>query len=219
MKKLIIISSIISSIFCFAQQERNRKFELSGGLEYRITPFNFKDTYDGFYTSSRLANYNRDLQLSGLSLNISLDWFFLKNTSFGLVQSFRYDQLYYQSKFDDPHTSVQKPVYGLILDTEIQLKQYLSLKNGDKLFVNLGYNIMNQNTDYSTTHNYGEDGSYITQDWFRFNAYKIGIGYQYKNLQIGAGTYIVDNPSAFVEFGTSTMGIPYLKINYILGKF
>ncbi len=223
MKKIIVILSITSSIFCFAQQERNRKFQLSAGAEYRITPFNFKSTYDGAFSSSSPINYNRDLQLSGLSVNIGLEWFFLSKTSFGIVQSFRYDEIYYPARYDDPNLTITRPVSGLIYDTELQVKHYIPLKNGDKLFANIGFNLMNRNTSYTTNYKQTlDDGStfgVLTTNWFNFNAYKIGVGYQYKNLQIGAGLYVVDNPSAFVDSGTSTMGIPYFKLNYVLGSF
>lgn len=223
MKKSTIILSITSSIFCFAQQERDRKFQLLGGVEYRITPFNFNNTYDGAFISSSPINYNRDMQLSGLSINIGLEWFFLRRTSFGIIQSFRYDEIYYPARFDDPNLTISRPVSGIIYDTELQVKHYFPLKNGDKLFANVGYNMMNRNTsytiNYSTTYDEGYTVNTITTNWFNFNSYKIGIGYQYKNLQIGAGLYVVDNPSAFVDSGSSTMGIPYFKLNYIFGKF
>lgn len=218
MQKIILITLFCCSICCFAQGGRNNKFQLSAGLEYRITPFNFKGDREGATLSSRNVFFNRDLQLGGPSLNIGLDWFFLKNTSIGLVQSFRYDQLFYNSNIS-PEQQNNTPVYALILDTEIQAKHYFPIKNGDKIFVNLGYNIMNQNTDFSTVHNNSGSEPYLTQDWFRFDAYKIGFGYNYKKLEIGVGLYIIDNPSNIQSTNETSVGMPYLKLNYNITKF
>ena len=211
---------LIISTFCFAQSERSRKFQITSGVEYRITPFNFKKQDDGIIFSPIKANYNRDSQLAGLSLNIGLDYFINKNMTIGLVQSFRYDQIFYQSSFNDEHGKTQLPVYGVILDTELQTKYYFTLKNNDKIFINLGYSFMNQNTDYSTTYNPDGNGEgSITQDFFKFNAYKIGVGYQYKNLELGIGTYIIENSDTFSDYGDSAFGIPFLKLNYNISKF
>lgn len=218
MRKVIFL--LLISTFCFAQSERSRKFQISSGVEYRITPFDFKTQEDGLIVNPQNANYSRDKQLAGLSINFGIDYFLLKNFTIGLVQSFRYDQIFYQSSFNDEHGKTQLPVYGLILDTELQTKYYFTLKNNDKVFVNLGYNFMNQNTDYSTTYNPDGNGEgFITQDFFKFNAYKIGVGYQYKNLELGIGTYIVENSDTFSDYGNSAFGIPYLKLNYNISKF
>ncbi len=222
MKKLIFATLLINSIFCFAQHERSRKFQVNAGVEYRITPFNFKGDREGAFLSSRNINFNRDLQLGGLSINIGLDWFFLKNTSFGIVQTFRYDQLYYPFNHNIKNDiySNNKPLYALILDTELILKHYFPLRNNDKIFVNIGYGIMNQNTDYSTQYyNAQTDITTISQDWFRFDAYKIGMGYHYKKLEIGAGLYIIDNPSNITSTNETSIGMPYLKINYNIATF
>lgn len=221
MKKTIMILSFISSTFCFAQQKDIRKFQLSAGSEYRITPFNFEGDREGIFLSSRPIFFNRDLQLGGLSINIGLDWFFLKNTSFGINQSFRYDQIFYKTTIQQgSYYNNKLPQNGLILDTELQAKHYFTLKNNDKVFINLGYNIMNQNTDYSTTYQNSEnDELSLSENSFRFDAYKIGAGYQYKKLEIGLGIYVIDNPSNIQATNETSVGMPYLKLNYIFSKF
>lgn len=219
MKKILIISSLLGVSFCFAQQKHSKKFQFNVGMEYRIIPYDFnsKKNQEIPTTTDSSSPADRDKLTSGLSVNVSLDWFFLKNTSIGIVQSFHSTPLFFQSTLNDANGTSKKPTYGLLLDTEIQAKHYFTLKNNDKLFANLGYSMMNRNSDYTvTTNNNGH--SYTSGRSFQYDAYKIGVGYQYKKMEIGIGTYIVDNSSNIDPFG-STFGMPYLKINYILSKF
>lgn len=208
MKKLLITCSLL--VFFLGNAQENKKFELSAGVEYKITPFNLGKANEIATNQNGVQYANSDDQLSGLSLNVNLNWYFLKNTSIGIGQSFRYAPLFYKNSSDE---GTQSPVYRLLSDTEIQAKHYFNLNNNDKLFVNLGYNFMNQNSDYLHKSNTIEKNS------FNFDAYKIGVGYQYKKFEIGVGTYIVDNPKNFKEYGTSGFGFPYLKLNYVFSKF
>ncbi|MGC4128232.1 MAG: hypothetical protein QM564_01445 [Bergeyella sp.] len=222
MKKFLLNCFLFSAIFCFAQQERSEKFLLSAGVEYKLLPYNFRKSTEGFYWASQLAMYNRDTQLKGFSINIGLEWFFLKNTTVGIVQSFRYNPVFYQSSFSDEHGTTKKPVHSLILDTDIQVKHYFHLKDKEQIFVNVGYGIMNQNTDYSSTYNSPDSpngGNFIADGSFKFAAYKIGFGYTYKNLEIGIGTYIGNNSVVYSDLGSGKFGIPYFKLSYNLARF
>lgn len=121
MKIRIIIFLLISN-FCLAQNEQGRKFELTTGLEYRITPFNFKKLSDELYYSDVEKNFIQSEHLSGISLNISLDWFFFKKMSFGITQSFRYDEMFYE--FSEGQSIQVYPKMKLLADTELTLKYY-----------------------------------------------------------------------------------------------
>lgn len=129
MKKIVISILLINSIFCFAQQERSRKFKINVGFEYRIVPYFFKE-WEGANLNSALYTYNMSKHLSGNSINFDLEYFFLKNTTVGISQSFRYDELYANLYVPD----VSNPIYTndthmrFIADTEIQLKHYFQLK-------------------------------------------------------------------------------------------
>lgn len=220
MKKNLIFVLTTITTFCFAQHERSRKFELDGGLEYRITPFHFKKPYEGFYYEPNNINFNKSEHLSGLSINIGLNWFFLKNTSLGLIQSFRYDDMVYE--FSDNQTIQTNSSKKLIYDTEIHIKHYFQLKNNDKIFATIGYAFMNNNTEYVTKQNIGNPPiEVIYNNFLTFDAIKIGAGYQYKNFESSIGLYFIEKngfpgPQSDNDI---PMGIPFLKLSYKLAKF
>ena len=225
MKKLIVFLSIINSVFCFAQQEQSRKFKINAGFEYRIVPYFFKE-WEGAYMGSTLYTYNMSKHLSGNSLNFDIEYFFLKNTTIGISQSFRYDELYTDLYVPD----VSNPAYAndthmrFIADTELQLKQYFPLKKENQSIIAVaGYGFMNNNTLFHASQVViDENGEPLYTrtteiDW-QFKAYKIGIGYRYKKLEIIAGTYLVEKHN-FEGFEQTGFGMPFFKLSYNITEF
>ena len=108
----MILRLIILVIFPFSiLNAQTKKIEVNTGMEYRITPFNFKDSQK----YSQEIIYNRDQQLSGLSLVVGIDYEVFKNVKIGLSQSVRHDEKYYSN-------SENKTIKGMIYDTQFQIK-------------------------------------------------------------------------------------------------
>lgn len=219
MKRLIQVTLVINSIFCFAQVERSGKFKINASYEYRVVPF-FYDNIEGFYISSNAYNYSKTSHLDGGSINFDFEYFFVKNTSFVLTQSMRFDELYSDLPVGNLEGTFQERKSRFIFDTHLQMKHYIPLKNSNHSIIGLiGYSIMNYNTAFKVLENSGldENGNIIYTrtspiDW-KFGAYKVGIGYQYKRSEILAGSYFVSkhNFDGTTDIG---FGLPFIKINY-----
>jgi hypothetical protein len=134
---LIFIPALLVNAMVKAQGSQD-KFSFDAGLEYRLTPFNFKSTR----TYSQSVDYNRDKQLSGVSLFLSLDYKVYNRLEVGISQSLRYDE-----KYVSPET--QKLKKGMIYDTHLKIKYSLLEKSQIDLSVFAGYSFMNYNTGYS----------------------------------------------------------------------
>ena len=210
----MILRLIILVIFPFSiLNAQTKKIEVNTGMEYRITPFNFKDSQK----YSQEIIYNRDQQLSGLSLVVGLDYEIFRNVKIGLSESVRHDEKYYSN-------SENKTIKGMIYDTQFQIKYLFKIKNLD-LNVFAGYAFMNNNTSYTEIKVFqsdvnGNPTSYAYGDNdFSFDSYKFGIGYNYKKFNFILGMYITEREHNFSSFGTSAIGMPFLQLNYNVFKF
>lgn len=220
MRKLLLIILVVNSIFCFAQIGRSGKFKLNASYEYRVVPFFYKGM-ESYYWTTNQYRYNISRHLDGSSLNLDIEYFFLKNTSFVLTQSVRYDELYADSLLDgstNNYDDVKKS--RLIGDTHLQIKHYFELKNENhSLIGQVGYSFMNFNTSFYVNEIVGVDeneNNIYTRtshiDW-KFNALKIGVGYRYKRFETLLGSYFVSKHN--FEGRTYTgFGMPFIKINY-----
>jgi hypothetical protein len=223
-KKILVLNILFFSSFIFAQETQQKKFKVDAGFEFRIVPFNFKNE-EGLYTTNKFFLYNRDKHLSGNSINVSIEYYFLKNTTIGINQSFRYDQLYSDNNLDNPNNYFTTDQHmRIIADTEIQLKQYFPLKNiNHQIIGSLGYGFMNNNTLFHVTEVYDRDPngqinfSRTSEVDFQFQAYKIGVGYKYKKFEAMIGTYIVEKDN-FDDY-SSGFGMPFLRLTYNIVKF
>jgi len=222
--QFIVFSFLGCVNFCLAQTGPDKKFKVDAGVEFRIVPFNFRNA-EGLSTSNQFFLYNRDKHLSGNSINVGIEYFFLKHTTIGISQSFRYDQLYSDYNLNNPNDfSSADQHMRFIADTEVQLKQYIPLKNSNQyLIANIGYGFMNNNTLFHVTEVYerNADGQIMfsrsSEVDFQFQAYKIGVGYKYKKFEAIIGTYIVEKHN-FDDY-TSGFGMPFLRLNYNVLSF
>lgn len=222
MTRKLLLLSLFPSFFCFSQ-ERSEKLSVNAALEYRITPFDYV-AQDNSGTPPQHILYSRDNQLSGMSLNVGLEWFVLKNTTIGLINTFRYDNLYYKNDFQI-NASQTDPVKRMIYDLQFEVKYRFNLRNDDKLLIMGGYGLMNNNTRYYETTafydpNSGDIIGYASTDKdFHFSALKAGVGYNYKNFEVLAGLYFIGTNHNFSNYGTSGFGMPFLKLQYNIVKF
>lgn len=212
MKKYIIIL-LCFFLSLFQSQSLDKKFDVNVGMEYRITPFNFKNSQ----TYPQDVIYNRDRQLSGLSLVVGIDYEIFKNVKIGLSESIRHDEKYYSN-------TENKTIKGMIYDTQLQIKYLFKIKDLD-LNVFAGYAFMNNNTGYTEVKvfQYDTNGNPISYAYgdndFSFESYKFGIGYNYKKFNFILGMYVTEREHNFSNFGTSSLGMPYLQLNYNVFKF
>lgn len=213
MRKFSILILAILGYETYAQSNKSQKFNIGVGAEYRVTPFNFKNSP----TYSQNIVYNRDKQLSGFSFLLSIDYEVIKGFKVGVGQSLRYDEKYYS----ETDKKVEK---GMIYDTHLKIKYFFDIKN-QHFNAFLGYSFMNNNTTYNDikVFQYDTNGNPSTYSYgdndFKFNAYNLGIGYNYKEFNFVIGTYITSKEHNFSNFGTSSIGMPYLQINYNIFKF
>ncbi len=213
MKKIIVFCNLffLSTINSQAIKE---KFNINAGIEYRITPFDF-DSSSKRYPQS--IEYNRDKQLAGVSFLLGIDYLVARNLKIGLSQSIRFDDKYYSD-------NENKMIEGWIFDTHLDLKYFFKILNKD-FFVLAGYSFMNQNTKYkeTTVFQSDENGDPISSasimNSFSFDAYKFGVGYNYKKFNFVLGSYYIMKEHNFSNFGTSAIGMPYLQLNYNVFKF
>ncbi|KEY18718.1 hypothetical protein [Kaistella antarctica] len=225
MKHTLLLLSLLISIFTFGQQTQPEKIKINAGLEFRIVPYFFTKT-DGAYISNYAYTKNVSKHLSGNSVNVEIEYFFLKSTTIGIAQSFRYDQLYTDLPINNrPDYSVTSPKMRFIADTDIQLKHYFPLKKPNQYIIaNLGYSFMNNNTSFTVNEVLERDingypifGRSGEIDW-QFQAYKIGIGYKYKKIEATVGAYLAEKHS-FEGYTSSGFAVPFLKLNYNITKF
>lgn len=225
-KRILIFITLCYTAFCFAQSERSRKFKINAGFEYRIVPYFFKSP-EGAYLSYSMYSSNVSKHLSGNSVNVDIEYFFLKNTSIGIAQGFRYDELYSDLKppsYNDPQFYATDTHMRFISETEIQLKHYFPLNFDQQALIAVaGYGFMNNNTLFRVSQVVIADNGDLLYTRtgevdFQYQSYKLGIGYKYKNLEITAGTYLVEKHN-FEGLEHTGFGMPFLKLSYNIITF
>ena len=213
MKNFFVVFNLFFILQVNAQTSKE-KFDFNAGIEYRMTPFNFNNSSEKY---QQYVKYDRDKQLGGISFFVGIDYQITNNLKLGLSQAIRYDEKYYSD-------NEKKLIKGLILDTHLDLKYFFKIRN-ENFFVLVGYSFMNQNTKYKETQVFqsDENGNPISSasimNSFSFDAYKFGIGYNYKKFNFVLGSYYIIKEHNFSNFGTSAIGMPYLQLNYNVFKF
>ena len=225
MRKVIVLFFIQLSIYYYPQSEYKNSFKLNAGVEYRITPYNLK-TKDVIYPLEYYYNTNRDAHLSGTSLNFELEYFFFKDTSIGLMQNFRYDELYSDLTLNGNVLESSDMRMRLISDTGVFVKHYLHLKNeNNAIFGLLGYAFMNNNTSFNSKRIYEHDQNeypvFSNGDVnFRFQSIYLGIGYKYKKFEIMLGNHFVGkNSDPFDNWDSEGFGMPFIRLGYNIYNF
>ncbi len=225
MNKIVIFFILFLSTYCHSQIGGGNKFKLNAGLEYRVTPYNLK-TKEVIHALEYYYNSNRDTHLSGTSLNLELEYFFIKNTSLGLMQNFRYDELYSDLLYDGNTLESSDIRMRLMSDTGIFVKHYIPLKNeNNTLFGFLGYAFMNNNSSFISKRLLGFDENdkpiFSSGDVnFRFQSIYFGIGYKYKKFEIMVGNHLVGkNSDPFHNWDSEGFGMPFIRLGYNIYNF
>ncbi|WP_299149384.1 hypothetical protein [uncultured Dokdonia sp.] len=228
-KYLPLFFLILHSAFGLSQEQetKRKKFSLTIGTEYRITPI--IELEPGLVTRIAPVTFNTADMLIGPSINYELGWEFVKNWSFNFSHSLRYNFVYNERANVSNNFGItyDKPIYRLIMDYNFYIEKHFMLSQGKSLYVRFGKSIANTGTRYATSRildipELGEFGTVALANngnftWYPTNA---GLGYESNGISFTGGIYF----STQHEFGTTTRPnasiiLPYFNLSYRLKKF
>lgn len=224
MNKLFFITLLLLLFNLGYSQDKKSKISLKVGTEYRITPI-YNNVEGVFITPA--VNYNLDKQLSGSSFNYSLSYFVTKSFEIGFSQSFRYDHIYFKSVLSDlaPSTNINsssgESVNDWITDYHLFIGKYFDISD-NKIFLRLGYSIMNRGTNHTINNVFGIDNqgnyTYLTDQLdFNFFAFNFNGGIAIDRYELGIGAYFISgNSSNFDQKTDGTIILPVFKLSYRL---
>jgi len=215
--KKLIITFLLLPAFGFAQDlERKGKFFFNVGPEYRITPI-YK--FNGY---SKEAIYtNADLQNSGVSLNLGVDYYITKNFGIGFKNSFRYDLITSQDIVNSLGQGVSNSEKGLLIGYHFRLIYHFQIfKKGD-LLVGAGVSLLNRNSEFSVQEPVFDDngqllGTITSLVDYSYSANKISLGYANRKSKVIVGMYITGNSGYFEE--STTFMVPFVNYSFDFGK-
>lgn len=220
--KQLTIFLLLLPLFIYTQNSKERKgrFLFSIGPEYRVTPiYNFKsDDVEDITTYT-----NVDYQNSGMGLNISVEYFVFKNLSLGFTNSVRYDMVNSEStEISNPVYGVKKADYKLLMGYHFYLTYYFKLLKKSEFFVNMGYSLLNRNSEFSHKFPvYDQDGNYFTSFYeitnYSYSSFKYGLGYKRGKGKIALGIYHTTNTPYFKT--TTPFIVPFINASYSFGKW
>lgn len=216
--KVTIYFSLLCPLFFFAQNIDNRgKFVFNIGPEYRITPIYKQNTY-----STKAEYTNPDLQNSGPSINIGLDYYITNRFSIGFKNSFRYDLI--TSEIDAiglNEQGISDSKKDLLIGYHFNLNyQFQIFKKGD-LLLNAGVSLLNRNSEFSVNEPlYDNNGQQVgTINYlgdYKYSANKLSLGYGNGRSKFRLGIYVTRNSGYFEE--TTTFIVPFVNYSYDFAK-
>jgi hypothetical protein len=217
LKKIFFITIFILPSFCFAQNlERKGKFFFNVGPEYRITPIYKLNNY-----SSKAFYTNVDMQNSGVSLNLGVNYYITENLSFGFKNSFRYDLITLQDNVDFSGSGISNSVKGVLIGYHFGLIYHFQVfKKGD-LLVSAGVSLLNRNSEFSVQEQVFDDngqllGTVSSLVDYKYSANKLSLGYANGKSKLMVGLYITRNSGYFEE--TTTFMVPFVNYSFDFGK-
>lgn len=221
MKKIVIILILC---FCgnvfgqnkFDREQRKGSFYFSISPEYRITPI------FGFAPRSNIGrNIEVNEQNSGVALSYAFDWFILKNLSLGFSHSFRYDHIVKGELPLDSQSTIAPDTNGLIMDFHFYVKYHLKLFKDSEVSFLLGRSLLNTGTSFSQINRFFDTNGEIilgvtnTRN-ANYGAFHFGVGWKKNRVEILGGVYTSNTTEYFG--GSIDFTVPYIKLNYSLGK-
>jgi len=228
-KYLPLFFLLLHSVLGLSQEQetKRKKFSLTIGTEYRITPI--IELEPGLVTRIAPVTFNTADMLIGPSINYELGWEFVKNWSFNFSHSLRYNFVYNERANVSNNFGItyDKPIYRLIMDYNFYIEKHFMLSQGKSLYVRFGKSIANTGTRYATSRildipELGEFGTVALANngnftWYPTNA---ALGYESNGISLTGGIYF----STQHEFGTTTRPnasiiLPYFNLSYRLKKF
>jgi hypothetical protein len=217
MKKILILLLFITTFLSNAQ---NKKFSISVGPEFRITPVYLESQEDSSYPT---VNTNTDPHLSGAALTYMIKYSPKKiKWNFGMGQSFRYDLLHYENSIlIEGEYQQHEAVKTLMIDYHFDVEKYFNLKNDYQLKIVVGASLMDRGTDFATT-TIENEGTPYEMAWFdtldyKFTGYNLGIGLEKNGILANLGIYYTDNTQ--FEDKEEQIIIPYIQLQYKVFKF
>jgi hypothetical protein len=224
MKKTSLLVLLIFNITLIFSQKKELKNRLTIkiGTEYRITPIH--KTIDWQETEAQALRFNLDKNLSGTSFNYEINYEVIHNLLVGFSHSLRYDHVYYENNNHllKPNGiefyTIDESKSKLISDYHFFIQKNFKLKK-NKIYIKLGYSMMNRGTDYSvsevvSTNLDGSIGAIISGGYdLNFFATNVNIGIIYKKFDFGVGAYFINGSSSNLGDERNII-LPYFKISY-----
>lgn len=196
--------------------ERKGKFFFNVGPEYRITPFYKLNNY------SKEASYtNVDMQNSGISINVGVDYYVTNNLSIGFHNSFRYDLITSIDTQIGSDSEISNSKRGLLVGYHFRLVYHFQVfKRGD-LLVGAGISLLNRNSEFTIREQlFNENGELVgtitSLADYKYGANKLSVGYANGKSKIMLGMYITRTSGYFEE--TTTFMIPFINYSFDFGK-
>lgn len=217
--RFIIIFLLSFNATVSSQVSGESKFKVSAGIEYRITPYGIKE---GIFLSDFYYITNSGRQLSGVGINLNVEYDIFENISIGLMQNIRKDEVY--ADINVTNGQIMEYNRRFIYDFGIFTRYYLPLRNDkNKFFGTVGLVFMNNNTRFTakkTTHVFINEIPVLEDSEvnLNFNSLLLGIGYRVNNFDFMLGNYFVSKSSDPFE-NSQGLGIPFIRANYTFLKF
>ncbi len=224
LKNQILILFIFLNFSAFSQEaalKKERKIHFLVGTEYRITPFDQEKTFSNYRDHD--VYYNLDYQITGPSLNLGIEYDFMKNYSIGFSHSLSYGHIYFDTRTImgtyNNESTINKSVNGLKQDYNFYLKRKFNLNNGDKIGLKVGYSLMNRGTRYSqrevTEFSDGSIGVIYRDDkHFKYSAFNLEASYEVEKFNFGFGVYSIDGNHSFGN--EAIFWMPYIRVTYTI---
>ncbi len=176
------------SLSITAQESSRPKIAFSMGIEYRITPIYLEKERGG--GTSGFIYYEQDRHLTGSALTTGINFNFKKIiSSLSIMNSIRYDHLYYKTSVDaNGGIVIGDEKKGFIIDYHLLVKKEFNIAK-KKFYSGLGFSLMNNGTNYSYSQRIGTDPSgnpvyAVSDDDFQYTAFTIPLGIRLEKVEI-----------------------------------
>ncbi len=220
MKKKILIITLFVFGLSFAQinPERKGKLFFNAGIEYRITPL----PNDSAELSSVAIRTNSDKQNLGTSFYYGFKYFVFNKFSVGFSHSFRYAYFLSPNNEDIPGDyGIKKTKYALLMGYHFYLDYYLTFLKKSEIFIRVGISLLNRNSEFwekEAVYDQNNEliGHWLTEQTYAFQPRNIAMGFKKNRMEYIIGIYTTKVNPYFVD--TTTFAIPYINLNYTIGK-
>ena len=193
--------------------DRKGRFFFNAGPEYRITP-----AYRITELSREGILTNPDMQNSGLSLNLGVDFYITDRFSIGFKNSFRYDVITIDV---DINSGVSQGISSseddFIVGYHFNLNYHFPIFKKGELLANFGISLLNRNTEFSFSETVFDSsgqaiGTITSTIDYSYSANKISVGYVNGKHRVMLGTYVTNNTGYFEE--TTTFWVPFVNYSF-----
>lgn len=198
-------------------QPSQNSFNLKLGVGYRISPVNLSRHTGSIFDPNVPVYYERDKQLTGTSLLVGGFYLLRKQKiAISLLNSFRYDHVYFKSDFNQ---AVGEEKKAFISDIHLGISKFISLKNNHKQFqLGLGFSFMNNGTDYYYVEkSVAPSGDTVVFEFnsdFSYKTFDLLMGYQVNQFSFE----LVNRFSLHHKFNDKgQLYLPEIRVGYSIG--